>query len=397
MGDRWTWPAYVGVLGGTLVFLAFFVPILLVQSRRYGRLSLARLAVAAALSVYGVVLVAYTLLPLPADPAAWCARYAVDGVQLDPLHFLADIRRETAGLGLEATLRSRAVLQVVFNVLLFVPWGVFVRRYLGHGLGVTVLSGLVASVLIEATQYTGAWGLVGCAYRVADIDDVLTNTLGTLIGAVIGPVVLRRVPTGSELAKDRYRPRPVTVWRRWLGMWIDLFLYLGLGAALDLTYRVALVLAGRPLPADGDLADFALAAVVPGVVVFVLPALWGSGASLGQRAVWLAPEWAQSNDGLPSADPPSAGARPAPLGRRLVRALATGGLFAALSALQAFPDAPASVQEVAGGLSWLVVAIAVVAVPFSRGRRGVSYAVSGAEIVDARTGLARTAAGQAAT
>lgn len=380
MGDRWTWPAYVGVLGGTLVFFAFFVPILLVQSRRYGRLSLVRLAVAAALSIYGVALVAYTLLPLPADAAAWCARYAIHGVQLDPLRFLDDIRRETAGLGVEATVRSRAVLQVVFNVVLFVPWGVFVRRYLGRGLGFTVASGFLASVLIEATQYTGAWGLVGCAYRIADIDDVLTNTLGTLIGAVIAPVVLRRVPTGADLAKDRYRPRQVTVWRRWLGMVVDVFLFIGLGIALDLTYRVALVLGGRALPPDATMVDVVLTAVVPGVVVFVLPALWGSGASLGQRAVWLAPVW-------PPATPPDAGARAGSIGRRLVRAFVSGGLFAVLSALQMFPGASASVQSAAGGLSWVVVAVAVVAVPLTRGRRGLSYAVSGAELVDARAGL----------
>lgn len=371
MGDRWTWPAYVGIIGGLLVFLAFFVPILLVQSRRYGRLSFVRLAVAGALSVYGVALVAYTLLPLPADAAAWCARHAIHGIQLDPLRFLDDIRRETAGLGLEATLRSRSVLQVVFNVVLFVPWGVFVRRYLGRGLGFTVLSGLLASLFIEATQYTGAWGLVGCAYRIADIDDVLTNTLGTLIGAVIAPVVLRRVPTGAELAKDRYRPRPVTTWRRWLGMWIDLFLFVGLGIALDLGYRVLLVLTGRALPADGNLVDFALAAVVPAVAVFVLPALWGSGASLGQRAVWLAPAWTA----------------PGTLSRRLVRASVTGGLFGALSVLQMVPDASSQVQEIAGGLSWLVAVVAIVAVPFTTGRRGLSYAVSGAELVDARVGL----------
>lgn len=80
MTDRWTWPAYVGLLGGALLFAAFLVPALAWQYRRYGRLSGRRLLGAAAVAVYGVALVAYTLLPLPSgDLARWCAQYGVAG------------------------------------------------------------------------------------------------------------------------------------------------------------------------------------------------------------------------------------------------------------------------------------------------------------------------------
>ncbi|WP_407319693.1 hypothetical protein UQW22_04530 [Isoptericola halotolerans] len=75
MPEQWTWPAAVGVLLGVVAFVTLLVPVLVVQQRRYGR--------------------------------------------------------ETAGPSLAATLRSTATLQVVFNVLLFVPWGVLARRFLG--------------------------------------------------------------------------------------------------------------------------------------------------------------------------------------------------------------------------------------------------------------------------
>src|SRR5699024_4557513 len=74
--DVWIWPAYVGVLLGVTLFAVIFVPTLIVQTRRYGAPSLRRLIGTAAVAVYGVALVAYTLLPLPSgDLAQWCVAH----------------------------------------------------------------------------------------------------------------------------------------------------------------------------------------------------------------------------------------------------------------------------------------------------------------------------------
>lgn len=378
MPQQWTWPASVGLIGGPVLFALIFLPVVLVQSRRYGRLSGRRLLVAAALSVYGVALVAYTLLPLPSGTAEWCARYGIDGAQLRPFAFVADIRRETAGLGASATLRSRSVLQVAFNVLLFVPWGVAVRRYFDRGVLTTVLSGLVASVLVEVTQYTGVFGLVGCAYRVADVDDVMANTLGAAIGAVVAPLVLVWMPRSSDLARDRHLPRPVRLWRRWAGMAVDWFLYVAVSVVAVLGYRVVILALGRPLP-DGDvLSVVLLGAVLPGVLVFVLPALTRTGASLGQRAMWLRPAWPAGRrlvDGT--------------LGQRLGRASVSGGAFALLSTVELVDVLPEGVRDVARVGSGLVVVVAFVGVLVSDGRRGVSFALAGARLVDTRSDAVR--------
>ncbi|PTU55729.1 VanZ family protein [Sphaerisporangium cinnabarinum] len=372
--DRWTWPAYVGLLGGALLFAAFLVPALAWQYRRYGRLSGRRLVGAAAVAVYGVALVAYTLLPLPSgDLARWCAQYGVAGAELVPFHSLADVRRDTAGLGLGATLRSTAVLQVVFNVVLFVPWGVLVRRYLGRGVLVTTLSGLLVSLLVETTQYTGIFGIIPCSYRVADVDDVLTNTLGALLGALAAPLLLRWMPRAGELEARREEARPVTVWRRWLGMLLDALLVTALGVVLQVAYRTVLYALGRPLPDGADWAQWLLGTLVPFAVVFVVPTFLGSGASWGQRTVWLAPRWA---------------GRRGTMAQRVARAAAGGALWGALGLLSDLPaGVPAAVgvaASVAAPLAALFAVVSVVAVPFTRGRRGLSGAVSGAELVDAR-------------
>lgn len=148
-----------------------------------------------------------------------------------PLHLVDDIRGVVAAEGLVGALTSLTVLQVAFNVLLFVPWGVIVRGFLHRSVATATLSGWLASVLVEATQATGLWFVYPCAYRVADVDDVLTNTLGALIGALVAPVLVWWMPRSRALAAGRLRPRPVTVWRRWTGMAVDAFAVWALSTA----------------------------------------------------------------------------------------------------------------------------------------------------------------------
>jgi glycopeptide antibiotics resistance protein len=369
----WTWPAAIAVLFGSLLFVGLLVPLVVWQSRRYGRLSTRRTIGAAAVAVYGVALVAYTLLPLPSgDLATWCAAHAVDGMQAQLFQCVADIRRETAGLGLRGTLLHPATRQVVFNVVLFVPWGVLWRRFLGRGVVTATLSGLLVSLAIETTQYTGIFGLIGCSYRVADVDDLLANTVGALIGAVIAPVVLHWMPQSRDLAPERGVPRPVTLRRRWGSMLLDAFAYVALGVVGTFVWRVATFAHG-----DGRIVttwgEWVVGSAAPFVVVFVLPVL-GSGASLGQRALWLVPR--------------RAGARPT-LARRAVRALVPGGLWGACSALASLPDDDALPHWLLtvpfGTFASLLVLAAVVAVVATPDRRGLSGAVAGVELTDVRS------------
>lgn len=74
---------------------------------------------------------------------------------------------------------------VVGNVAMFVPFG-FVIACLARGglwgrLILATVSGLVFSAAIEVTQYSFG--------RVADIDDVILNTSGALVGGLVGALV----------------------------------------------------------------------------------------------------------------------------------------------------------------------------------------------------------------
>lgn len=365
------------MIGGVLLFLLLLVPAVLWQYQRFGRLSPARLLGAAALAVYGVALVAYTLLPLPSgDLAAWCAAHGFDGANLNPGLLFTDIAGVVAERGVFGTLRSVTFLQGAFNVLLFVPWGMLARRYLGWGFWASTASGLAASLLIETTQYTGIFGLIGCSYRYADVDDLLTNTLGAAIGALAAPLVLRWMPQSRALAATRGTPRPVTVWRRWLGMATDAFAFVALGFVLQLVWRLGYyVLTGETVGAP-RWVDVLTGLVVPFLVVFVVPLATASGASWGQRAVWLRPVLAPVSDGGGPGAAPGAG-------RRLARWLGGGGLWGLLSVAAGLLTGVASdrVDLATNVLAGLCVLLALT----TKGRRGLSGLVSGTTLVDARS------------
>lgn len=363
--DAWTWPAYVAVLFGAVTFVVFFAPIVVIESRTYGRLSLLRLAGAALFAVYGMALAAYTLLPWPESD--WCELNDPPDPQWRPFHSLDDILTDTAGMSIAGRLESVAVLQVVFNVVLFVPWGLFLRRFFGRGPVLTVFSGAAVSVLIEITQGTGVFGLAGCAYRVADVDDVLANAAGAAIGTLLAPVLLRWMP-GPELLRTRGLPRRVTRTRRLLGMVVDLAAYTAVAAMVSLGYTVwEYYLHDEALPTDADWGSQAVPAMVALVLVVLLPAVSGSGASLGQRALWLVPRW-----------PSGAGSR------RLPRALCGLGLYAVLDVVSALPPiTDDGAGSAAGSLANAVIVVSGLAVLFG-GPRGVSFRLTGAEAADAR-------------
>jgi hypothetical protein len=163
----------------------------------------------------------------------------------------------------------------------------------------STLSAAGASLLVETTQATGVFGLIGCAYRLGDVDDLLTNTLGGLLGALVAPVVLGWMPRPGDLAAGRSLPRPVTVTRRWAGMLVDAALVTFVGYGITVGYRLLLLATGRPLPGDGDAVELLIGTVLPVAALLWLPPLLGSGASLGQRARTM-----DSRDNYPDRDRP---------------------------------------------------------------------------------------------
>ncbi|CRK49627.1 membrane hypothetical protein [Rhodococcus sp. RD6.2] len=215
------------VLVGLAAAAVLALPLMVWQYRKYGRVSAARLTVVVAALIYAAAVVAFTMFPLPSLTPRWCDLYAVTEPVLRAFAFVSDIRRDTAGMSAVGVLTSPAVMQVVLNVALFVPFGVFGLVLFERSRAATIAAAVAVSGLIELTQYTGVWGVFPCAYRVADVNDLLLNSAGAVVGVVLAGLAPQLVPSRGLLAAGRPVPRPVTVWRRWVGMAVDVTAFVG--------------------------------------------------------------------------------------------------------------------------------------------------------------------------
>ncbi|MGI3780084.1 MAG: VanZ family protein [Janthinobacterium lividum] len=347
-------PAAVAVGASLLLALALLVPFVAVQYRRRGTLGLGPVVLSFAALVYVLALASYTLLPLPELTSDFCsAHHAVP--QLRPGRFVTDILRENRG-GVLGLASNPAVQQFVFNIALFVPLGMFVRHLLRRGVLTTAAVGLGVSLLVELTQLTGVWTLFPCAYRLFDVDDLIANTAGALIGAGLGPL-LRHVP-GQQTA-DPGRPRPVTARRRLLGMVCDWATGVGTGEVLVVVWRVLVATFHLEPPADVDsLVRGLLTGLVPALLFAVL--VFRARRTLGELVVRLRPTGS------------------APWTARLLRwALGVGGYLVLMAAETALFDAAAA----------LLVVVSVVMVFTTPHHAGLAYRVVRWQLEDDRTGL----------
>ncbi|PRQ11835.1 hypothetical protein C1Y63_04120 [Corynebacterium sp. 13CS0277] len=327
-----------------------FLPLVVWQYQRYGRFSPSRTFWSALSFTYASGLIAYTLFPLPQE----CTRSG-HIVVLDPTEYFRDMAHHFAGMSPAQMATSWDVLQMVFNVALFVPLGVILRDFLELRPGRAILTGFLVSLLVETTQYTGNFGLF-CQYRVADVNDLITNTLGTAVGVAIAALIPNFVASPAQLRATRTTARPVHRARRAGSMLLD---YLTMVIAAELAFILVVVVRWALDPATPIAEQQPGWEWLPGVaalLVVYVPALVGSGASIGQRIVWLRPS-------------------PAPRWRLLLRA-SIAGLWA-LGTLGV---------PVASGLFSLLAFASLVSLIWTL--RGISGVIAGVDIIDSRPAAA---------
>lgn len=344
-------PGVIAFSLGLIVAVGAFVPWMAWEYRHRGHLGIRRSLVAFGTIVYALALVTYTLLPLPDDVTTMCRNPTT--VQLRLFAFLSDIAKEGGITSPRSLLGNPASAQVVFNVLLFVPLGALVRhavarRRMFAGILVGLGAGFVISLLIELTQLTGDWSLYPCAYRLFDVDDLLANTTGAILGTFLGPMV--GLLAGSGRASDTNVPRQVTAARRLSGMFADVLAISLLSGTLKVVTVLVLALANPALDILLTSESF-IAPTVQLVIVLV------SGRTLGEHAVRLRPS-----------------ERPE-IGKRILRwAFGSGGWVMLLTI-----NSPVS-----NFVAIVIAVVSTIAVWTTRGRRGLALTLTRLDIEDDR-------------
>ncbi|MGO3328083.1 VanZ family protein [Gordonia sp. (in: high G+C Gram-positive bacteria)] len=337
---------------GIAIGVLLFVPFVALSYRRRGSLTFGRSLLWIAAAVYFCAIWTYTLFPLPDPDALVCIAANTDVWQA--------VRDVQGARERGHAFTDPATLQLALNVLLFVPLGALVRVLGSRGLPTAIAVGVAVSLFIETTQATGMWWIYECSYRVFDVDDLLANTAGAVVGSIVGICVPQRA-RGVARLPDSDEARPVTKPRRLIGALCDVLAAALVSAAISVVVQLWLeyVADDHEAVLDGAFAS-TIGAAVPAIIWLVVIA--ASGQSVGDLCVELEYR-AEHRKGLLST-----------AFVRVARFVGGIGMFYALTLL---PDP-------FGASAWVFAGGAIVALLVTPNGHGLTGLVSGSVLVDAR-------------
>ena len=198
------------ILTAIFVFpvLAFFItlPYIIYNYNKFGSILFIRTLLIYLFILY--LLSAYFLIIMPLPSISSVARLTTK-VQLVPFDLISNIIRTVHFNYKDIStyvniFRNPFVYQTIYNFLLTVPFGIFLRYYFKYSFIKTLLFTFLLSLFFEITQLTGLYFIYPNAYRLFDVDDLIVNTLGGIFGFLVTPLVTMMLPTKEELDLKSY-------------------------------------------------------------------------------------------------------------------------------------------------------------------------------------------------
>lgn len=179
-----------------LITILFIIPYALYQKHKYGTIILFRAVFMYLFILYMLCMYFYIITPLPSFEYV-LANPLPQKIQLHPLVFLRDIKEQAywicTGTG-TVNISHSAWFQIGGNLGLLFPFGIYMKYYFRRTLTQTVVLSFALSLFFELTQLSALYGIYPAPYRIFDINDLMFNTLGGLLGYHAAPFLTRRFP-----------------------------------------------------------------------------------------------------------------------------------------------------------------------------------------------------------
>lgn len=198
----------VAFLTFPFIALLMTLPYMIHQYHKYGSVYYLRAGIFYSFALY--LLVAYFLVILPLPKIEVVRNLTTSRTQLIPFHFIIDIINDSpfvlsqTSTYLKALMHS-SVYVVLYNILLTMPFGIYLRYYFKCSMKKTVLYSFLLSLFFELTQLSGLYFIYPRGYRLFDVDDLLLNTLGGFLGYGLGKYVICILPSRDQIEMDSYR------------------------------------------------------------------------------------------------------------------------------------------------------------------------------------------------
>ncbi|NBK96952.1 MAG: hypothetical protein EOM50_02830 [Erysipelotrichia bacterium] len=216
------------------IALLFSLPYILHNYHKYGSFLSIRIAIVYSFILYLLCMYFLVILPLPSFDEV--AQMATQKPQLIPFQFMSDLLATLTITHFDITsllkaLNTPALYQVVFNLLMTIPFGMYLRYYFRCNFKKTLLFAFLLSLFFELTQLSGLYFIYPKSYRLFDVDDLLINTLGALLGYFIIKPFMRVLPTREEIDSASYkRGKHVSLPRRCIALVLDYIVILIINA-----------------------------------------------------------------------------------------------------------------------------------------------------------------------
>lgn len=207
---------YIALQAAPMIALLVSLPQTVISYARTKKVDVRRSTYIYIFTLYFICAYFMTMLPLPEDASQ--LRSIGESLQLIPFKGFFDIKAES-------WLPDLAI--IVFNVVLTMPLGFFLRFLFGFDLKKTVLAGFLTSAMYELTQISGLLFIFPSPYRIFDIDDFIMNTLGSFLGFLVYPLLIKILPPPADTGGGLVRGSEVSFSQRAVAAIIDFSLTLG--------------------------------------------------------------------------------------------------------------------------------------------------------------------------
>lgn len=214
---------------------------MLIQYHKYGSINSFRVLIIYSFILYMLTLYFLIILPLPNINDVV---YKPGMIKLIPFTFIVDFIKETSLVIGDASTYIKALCEpcfytVIFNLFMTIPFGIYLRYYFRCDLKKTIKYTFLLSLFFELTQLSRLYFIYRYQYRVFDVDDLMINTLGGVIGYYVARIFTGILPTREKIDESSLRAgMKVSVLRRLIMFELDAFLFLSLYIFLSITFSI---------------------------------------------------------------------------------------------------------------------------------------------------------------
>ena len=208
------------------IAVIFTIPYLIYNYKKYGSIMSLRLWIIYSFILYMLITYCLIILPLPSPEKAQALRG--HHMQLNPLNFIFDIIKNTKidlnhPKSFLTIFNNWGFLTTIFNIFMTLPFGFYLRYYFQNNLKQVLIKTFLLSLFFELTQLSGLYFIYQGNYRLFDVDDLITNTLGGLLGFLLAGALIKFLPTRAEIDQKSYdRSQKISLLRRFIAMFFDI-------------------------------------------------------------------------------------------------------------------------------------------------------------------------------